>query len=60
MTKSLKIKVIMIHTHALRMFSVNRFGDIGLVSGRALHQIGIGVYMSRHSIMAEACIAILL
>ena len=36
----------MIHTHALRIFSVNTFGDIGLVSGRALHQIGNDVYMS--------------
>ena len=31
----------------------NMFGDIGLISGRALHQIGNGVYMSRRSRMAK-------
>ena len=37
--------------HALRMFAVNTFGDIGLISGRALHQIGNGGNTSRRSRM---------
>ena len=32
--------------HALKMFPVNTFGDIGLISGRALHQIGNSIYTS--------------
>ena len=40
--------------HALRMFSVLvTFGDIGLISGRALHQVKNGVYPSRRSRMAK-------
>ena len=39
--------------HALRMFAVNTFGDIGLISGRALHQVGSGVCTSRCNRMAK-------
>ena len=39
--------------HALRMFAVNMFADIGLISGRALHQIENSVYTSRRSRVAK-------
>ena len=39
----------MLKIHALRMFTVNTFGDVGIISGRTLHQIGKGVYTSQRS-----------
>ena len=39
--------------HSLRMFPVNTFGDIGLMSGRALHQIGNSGYTSQRSRVAK-------
>ena len=35
------------------MFAVNTYGDIGLISRRALHEIGNGVYASRRNRMAK-------
>ena len=35
--------------HALKMFAVNTFGDIGLISRRVLHQIGNGDFTSQRS-----------